>query len=498
MWLLDVETFSLVFFDSPPPRYAILSHTWGEDEVVFQDMEDIGAAQQKEGWMKIRFTCDEAKKSNLPYAWVDTCCIDKTSSTELSRAVNSMFEWYRRATCCYAYLADFKLDLENRIMSIDETEKELRKCRWFTRGWTLQELIAAPTVVFFGYTWNVIGTKDNLQHPLAEITGIDDKVLRHMVHMYHVPVGRRMSWAAKRQTTRIEDLAYCLLGIFNVNMPLLYGEGEKAFVRLQEEITTEHNDLSLFAWCQQGPCPKFRGMFAQSPAEFVECSSLVSGNTYFLPQATCSVTGEGLLLNGLVGWPSLLLDLKCLKGPRTSPEWMVITPPAKTGPALQTGTGMLPEIESIYKSNDIVLPDIHFHDEFRPGSGGSLMWWGSVDIKYEHGNLTLALICGVPENPEAPDRVLPWFALLCNLDGSELSELAAFVGSHPRVASSPEQQRRVSEAMFGTFADTSGIIRQEKLPTFVKFRGIDGAPHEVRLRILGGGDSVFCTEVQYH
>ncbi|KPM39511.1 hypothetical protein AK830_g7037 [Neonectria ditissima] len=298
MWLIDVVDFSLKSFHDPPPRYAILSHTWGEDEVVFRDMDDIHRAQQKSAWKKIQLTCSEARANMLPYAWIDSCCIDKSSSAELSEAINSMLKWYQQATCCYAYLEDFEIFLSQNAATISRTAfNQLAQCRWFTRGWTLQELIAAPEVVFFSRTWQTIGTKETLKHDIAEITGIDKEVLESMAYMSGLPVGRRMSWAAKRHTTRVEDMAYCLMGIFNVNMPLLYGEGEKAFVRLQEEIAKQHRDLSLFAWRQLEPIPQYRGIFAHSPAEFINCSSLVSRNTSFFSEPNYSITDTGLMVD---------------------------------------------------------------------------------------------------------------------------------------------------------------------------------------------------------
>lgn len=315
MWLLDVKTFELCFFAVPPPRYAILSHTWAADEVLFGDLQDASQPRHKAGWVKIKFVCDEAKKNGIPYAWVDSCCIDKSSSAELSEAINSMFEWYKKAECCYTYLSDYQDEGE---VSPGIIKDKLARCRWFTRGWTLQELIASRTMVLFDRQWAVVGTKDILSSELAEITGIDEQVLQVMDYMFGLPVGTRMSWAAKRQTTRVEDLAYSLLGIFNINMPMLYGEGDKAFLRLQEEILTQHHDVSLFAWRQQEkPGPAFRGMFAQSPAEFVDCSSIVSRSSPFFSGVRFSVANHGLMVDlddhaGTSPPDSFTLDLECI------------------------------------------------------------------------------------------------------------------------------------------------------------------------------------------
>ncbi len=204
-------------------------------------------AKAKRGYTKIDYICKQAAKPpfNLKYCWVDTCCINKESSAELSEAINSMFEWYRDATICYAYLED-----------VTSAEKEvLKKALWFTRGWTLQELIAPSRVDFYGKDWVVLGSKDTesdhitaFVRTLSEITTIDRLVLWKPTYMKGKSIATRMSWAAKRKTTRKEDLAYSLMGLFDVNMPLLYGEGDKAFLRLQEEIIKNSDDHSIFAW----------------------------------------------------------------------------------------------------------------------------------------------------------------------------------------------------------------------------------------------------------
>lgn len=297
MWLVDVDTYELRFFANPPLEYAILSHTWGEDEVLFQDMKNPVLAQHKAGWLKIQFTCDQARKNRYKYAWVDTCCIDKSSSAELSEAINSMFAWYHGASCCYAYLDDFEVPPAtpyNNHSEFEITRDGLGQCRWFTRGWTLQELIAPSEIIFYGVGWVQLGTKETLRHLLADITGVDEDVLELMEHMFGIPVGRRMSWAAHRETTRDEDTAYCLLGLFGVNMPMLYGEGEKAFLRLQEEILKQHHDASLFAWRQGSALPSYRGLLAQCPAEFAHCAHLVSRTDGFFSRSRMTLTADGL------------------------------------------------------------------------------------------------------------------------------------------------------------------------------------------------------------
>ncbi|KAI1773390.1 heterokaryon incompatibility protein-domain-containing protein [Hypoxylon cercidicola] len=230
---------------SDVPPYAILSHTWDDDEVSFQDWQALPwtTIQKKKGFQKIEYCCQQAAKDGLEWVWVDTCCIDQTSSAELTESINSMFRWYRDAAICYAYLADVAKNL--RLSTI---EKKLRKSRWFTRGWTLQELIAPSEVVFYSMDWHRVGTKSELAACISDITHID-QVYLNAANVQLASIAQRMSWAANRETSRDEDVAYCLLGIFDVNMPLIYGEGTKAFQRLQGEIMKAYpEDHTLFAW----------------------------------------------------------------------------------------------------------------------------------------------------------------------------------------------------------------------------------------------------------
>jgi hypothetical protein len=253
MRLLHKKTLQFEeFIGDDAPSYGILSHTWGKDEITFVDMvrynegdeEQRARVEKKLGWKKIRFMQNITRDvKEINHFWVDTCAIDKSSSAELSEAINSMFRWYRRAHACYAYLTD--------ILSPDLTGHgafEFKHAKWFTRGWTLQELIAPNTVLFFNIQGKEIGTRKSLCTLLSEITGIDEDILMGLGRLSDVSIARRMSWAAARETTRVEDRAYSLLGIFDVNLALIYGEGEKAFFRLQEEIMKETYDQSIFAW----------------------------------------------------------------------------------------------------------------------------------------------------------------------------------------------------------------------------------------------------------
>lgn len=266
MRLLNAESMLLEeFFDEDVPPYAILSHRWQDEEVSLQDMQNIqdGTAKQKAGYSKMKHCCEQALKDGFKYAWIDTCCIDKTSSADLSESINSMFRWYQNSEVCYAYLFDFE--------SVEDVSGALARSRWFTRGWTLQELIAPPKLIFYTSTWNYLGTKEDLRDEISKITGIDVEVLMG-ANLESFSVAKRMSWASKRTTTRVEDVAYSLLGIFDVNMPMLYGEGERAFIRLQEEIMKHSDNHSIFAWSCNDDGP--RGLLAKTPAMFENCRDI--------------------------------------------------------------------------------------------------------------------------------------------------------------------------------------------------------------------------------
>jgi hypothetical protein len=248
------DSFDLTTFDDDTaPPYAILSHTWtAGHEVTYEDLL-AGTGTNKSGYVKLRFCGERAAADGLEYFWVDTCCIDKATSVELSTAINSMFRWYQRATKCYVYLSDVSVpkevtDAESFRIS---WEQAFRRSRWFTRGWTLQELLAPASVEFFSKEGKRLGSRVSLEQEIHEITGIPTEALRGR-KLTQFSVEERMSWATGRTTTLKEDKVYCLLGIFGVFLSLIYGEGEDyATLRLKEEIqkrqyrqaTTDLQDL---------------------------------------------------------------------------------------------------------------------------------------------------------------------------------------------------------------------------------------------------------------
>ena len=266
------------FYGDATPLYAILSHTWGEDEVLFQDLATKDH-KQKHGYKKIEGCCQAAAEQHIKYVWVDSCCIDKSSSAELSEAINSMFNWYKASKVCFIYLEDVPTGLDPFA-----PRSAFRISRWWTRGWTLQELLAPLHIVFFDTTWERVFSSEIEQGRfrkstlpvrseeivkrdekrsegrlmevipkmryslLTEITGIPSAVLDKELPLSKVSAACKFSWASQRMTTRVEDKAYCLMGLLGVNMPLLYGEGERAFVRLQELVIGSSDDISLLAW----------------------------------------------------------------------------------------------------------------------------------------------------------------------------------------------------------------------------------------------------------
>jgi hypothetical protein len=315
MHLLNTSTITLLDVNSDkPPAYAILSHRWEESEVTFQDMKD-GTGVSKVGYAKIVGCCAQAVEDGWKYVWIDSCCIDKSSSAELSEAINSMFRWYRDAQVCYAYLCDVPHTKDSHYAK----NSAFCRSKWFTRGWTLQELLAPEIVVFFSQTWAEIGTKSSLAPLISEITSIDN-----LFSFQKACVAQKMSWAARRQTTRVEDTAYCLMGLFDVNMPLIYGEGDKAFVRLQLEILSSVDDESIFAWAKplrrqwefNAPGTKSynipfvtqSGLLASSPGVF-EFSGDVQRVGFDWTRPPFSMTNKGLRIEPLLIQSKLLSSI---------------------------------------------------------------------------------------------------------------------------------------------------------------------------------------------
>lgn len=231
-------TLTSVFEDeSKVPPYAILSHTWGsdEDEVIYRDLVD-GEGKSKSGHGKIEFCGEQAWRDDLEYFWIDTCCINKENKAELSHAIGSMFRWYQKATRCYVYLTDVPGSTFDAAENDHPWELYFRKSRWFTRGWTLQELIAPQSVEFFSQDKSRLGDKCSLKQLVHEITAIPQTALQG-TSLHRFSVNERLKWKGGRQTKLDEDGAYSMSGLFYVTLAPVYGEGaEEAFKRLHDEI----------------------------------------------------------------------------------------------------------------------------------------------------------------------------------------------------------------------------------------------------------------------
>lgn len=324
---------SLKFKDFPDaatiPPYAILSHTWDDkQEVTLQDMSSPYLTEKK-GYTKITATCKLALQRGLEWAWIDTCCIDKTNNTELTESINSMFNWYQCATVCFVHLVDLDAAAPSSVAEDNDTNdghnhrdyvyENIRRCAWFKRGWTLQELLAPHTVDFYDTHWSPIGSKIDLAPLLADITHIPVPAILGEERLSTYSTAQRMAWASQRVTTKVEDSAYCLLGLFDVYMPLIYGEGRRAFQRLQEEIIKRTTDLTLFAWMPPeeaaaddlpttlaaGKEP-YMPLLASSPAAFEHCHQL---SQFRNDDCEFAVTNRGLRISTYLVLVPLSLDM---------------------------------------------------------------------------------------------------------------------------------------------------------------------------------------------
>ena len=291
------------FYDSQIPEYAILSHRWIGREVSFEEFHDH-EIQRSPRFDKIKDCCSFARDENHEWVWIDTCCIDKRNSAELTEAINSMYGWYKKAEICFAYLADVtafqKEDGKWRMR-----REEFCNSKWFTRGWTLQELLAPRKVVFLDRHWRFVGQKTtsdtphtDLKEDISAATGIPWRDLSSNSVSGPKNIAKKMSWLSRRETSRLEDIAYCMMGLCGVNMPLLYGEGSKAFLRLQSEIIKISDDESIFAWFlpldkQYSARSRRCGMLASSPSAFAKSGQIVTRRP--MPgKMPFSITNKGL------------------------------------------------------------------------------------------------------------------------------------------------------------------------------------------------------------
>jgi heterokaryon incompatibility protein (HET) len=383
MRLLNVKNFKVAEFHGDNiEKYAILSHTWSKDdkdEVSFQDITgSLEDAMQKAGFEKIRYCAEQAREDGYNWCWIDTCCIDKSSSAELTEAINSMYAWYKASGVCYAYLVDV-----NERRTENQREKWNRlfaSSHWFTRSWTLQELIAPSHLRFFGQRWIELGTREELLDTISGITRIQRDVLIEAAPE-KASIAQRMCWASKRSAKRIEDKAYSLMGLFDVNMPLLYGEGTKAFRRLQEEIIKSADDETIFAWTN--PHAKhytYSGLLAHSPSYFEDTHDVIPSQDWKRKSEPFSVTNKGLYIQFTVRHNKEELEayaqLSCYKKHKDKVQFIRIRPllpesdqwvrvdPRKlyTTAEVQTERSFTPRM--FFRQN-IQLPDDHSSNRVR-------------------------------------------------------------------------------------------------------------------------------------
>ena len=327
--ITDLDNLRFRIFESVKfhePDYAILSHRWGPEEISLKDFVKRRRLESQ-GWRKVKEFCTLAYNEGYHYCWIDTCCIDKTSSAELSEAVNSMYDWYCSARVCYAYLEDVDLAWKEYELMFHHSE-------WFTRGWTLQELLAPKHVVFLDRGWNSIGTRRELVEQIAGITRISRNHLNRLRRRLATSTATIMSWASSRQTTRPEDRAYSLLGLFDIQMPLLYGEGEvNAFFRLQKLILESSEDQSIFLWNKNLSAAtggngtvilaggNAHGILADTVSDFAMCPFLPSSSlmTWDKDAPEIRMTNKGLRLDVMIrpssrrfnGSPCWIVPLNC-------------------------------------------------------------------------------------------------------------------------------------------------------------------------------------------
>lgn len=365
------------------PAYAILSHRWTDDEVLFKDIEDK-TSHDRAGYFKLQGAISQARADGYAYLWDDTCCIDKSSSAELSEAINSMWVWYQEAATCYAYLCDVPSCAED-----PDFEAQVRSSGWFTRGWTLQELIAPRHVDFYNGSWASIGTRQTLQETISDITGIDAEYLNHARPLSAASIAKRMSWAAHRQTTRLEDIAYCLMGLFAVNMPMLYGEGSRAFQRLQEEILRSSDDESIFAWVDKNAKDDdLHGLLADDPRKFEGSGCIGPLQDQHVERKPLQSTNLGLSIQrGLVNGRMPLL---CGYRGRAGYLSVVTTPVGRQYARCQLA--QLPDCAYLEQTGNLSFPQVIPHmDRFHPMHETVIQYSTSVSHRTKQDNIYVEL-----------------------------------------------------------------------------------------------------------
>lgn len=304
--------------------YAILSHRWSSSEILFHEIDAYGEELRRtkgrhanKALDKILGACFIARQQSFQWMWMDSCCINRRSPMDLTESINSTFRWYREASVCIAYLADIVVPPPRSTTSTLFDDRTGRPSIWFTRAWTLQELLAPTSMQFYDSNWRFMGTRGQLAKPIQQITGIKTQFLTGAEDFRSACIATKMSWMAGRQTTQVEDMAYSMLGIFNVSMKASYGDGPLAFIKLQQELIYK-NDESLFAWRMppgenikgRSSVPSLQigpgewGLMAASPAWYAGCGqmSTLAGRGVIRHMGGFGLTSQGI--DGPLGKPS--------------------------------------------------------------------------------------------------------------------------------------------------------------------------------------------------
>ncbi|WYZ40798.1 hypothetical protein EsH8_IV_001139 [Colletotrichum jinshuiense] len=301
MRLLHTGTQQLHTFPFPPPvSYAILSHTWSSPSDDEWTRYNIANTDTTTGTLTLHGiidrACHLAQAEQIEFVWIDAACIVKSSSADISESINLLPKYFKAAAVCFAFLSD--LPCGERMPCQDTWTR----CQFWNRAWTLQELILPSKIQFYDAQWHPRGERNSntLSSLISHITGIDEDVLTHRKTLCETSVARKMSWAACKEVSKPEDIAYALLGIFDLCMPIVYGEGkERAFRRLQEEIIKSNNDMTLFAWTctEDEDC---RGIFANDPENFLEFGRLEAARMPFNFDGLAALTNRGVLFQGQI------------------------------------------------------------------------------------------------------------------------------------------------------------------------------------------------------
>ncbi|KAJ8519460.1 hypothetical protein ONZ45_g3573 [Pleurotus djamor] len=284
-------------------RYAILSHTWANRELGFRDVNveggmGVGSLEKKEGYAKLDGMCRVAGEFMCRYVWFDAVCIDKSNTMEMEETIHSMWKWYQNAYICIVHLSNTNLKLPsypaNSSVSPtgprrrgDSKRKQLKEDPWFRRGWTLPELLAPKRIKFYLGDWTKMDQRVGRRFDICRVQeeGFDFgaeyvQFLRLVADAATVPVcavkqfslrthsaPEVFHWISKRITTRPEDLSYCLMGMLDIHIPIIYGEGhENAFYRLQSACLQSSPSRLIFHWFGM-PSPK-NSMIAADPSAF--------------------------------------------------------------------------------------------------------------------------------------------------------------------------------------------------------------------------------------